>query len=223
MNPEKIERQIDLFTGISSEVGLIYSDAELIDSESNSLKTTFIHTLKNSYSSDTFPWLISPPNGWVLEKIVDLCFIPAMSILTKTKILHEIGGFDESLKYEDHETWIRIAKRYKFFYSDYTSVRYRKHKNSFTSLTKDFDEYLFYIYLKHLDIKNAKYRAKEIVIRSYKSDKKYSHSISKMYLRESKEIFLILFLSIIGFKYSYFNKIVQIKNQFNKNILGICG
>jgi glycosyltransferase involved in cell wall biosynthesis len=130
MLPQKTEIQVQLLENTDDRVGMIFSDAYLIDENSNPLEGKFIE----KYKSNLFH--INSRN--VYEDLLKGNFIPAMSIMIKKKVLLEVGYFDENLNYEDHDMWLRIAEKYKIHYSEYVSAKYRIHKNSLTQkLTRD--------------------------------------------------------------------------------------
>jgi glycosyltransferase involved in cell wall biosynthesis len=126
MLPQKTEIQVQLLENTDDRVGMIFSDAYLIDENSNPLEGKFIE----KYKSNLFH--INSRN--VYEDLLKGNFIPAMSIMIKKKVLLEVGYFDENLNYEDYDMWLRIAEKYKIHFSEYISVKYRIHKSSFTQV-----------------------------------------------------------------------------------------
>jgi hypothetical protein len=45
-------------------------------------------------------------------------------------MLEDLGGYDESLAYEDFDIWVRASQNYDFAYLDEVTTLYRKHQNS---------------------------------------------------------------------------------------------
>ncbi|QYN49779.1 glycosyltransferase [Apibacter sp. ESL0432] len=126
MLPKKTEIQVQLLENTDDRVGMVFSDAFLIDENSSPIESKFIE----KYKSNVFH--INSEN--IYEDLLKGNFIPAMSIMIKSKIFSEIGYFDESLNYEDYDMWLRIAEIYKVHYSDYISAKYRIHNSSFTQV-----------------------------------------------------------------------------------------
>ncbi len=54
-------------------------------------------------------------SGDVFQYCLPLCIVSPSSVLLRTKMLSNIGGFDESMRVcEDYDLWLRIAQRYPF-------------------------------------------------------------------------------------------------------------
>lgn len=77
------------------------------------------------------------PDGWPGSRKDDIFtsllfgnWIPAASVLSRTSALREVGGFDESLTYEDWDMWLRLARRYTFVFCERPLVYYRLHAAS---------------------------------------------------------------------------------------------
>lgn len=177
MLSQKTEIQVQLLENTDDRVGMIFSDAYLIDDNSNPLEGKFIE----KYKSNLFH--INSIN--VYEDLLKGNFIPAMSIMIKNKVLLEVGYFDENLNYEDHDMWLRIAEKYKIHYSEYVSAKYRIHKNSLTQkLTRDrwaVDD--IKIYRKHKNNSPlAEYLLNELIKDSFLND---NHDVYK-YLQNNK-------------------------------------
>ncbi len=58
-------------------------------------------------------------SGEIFQYCLPLCIVSPSSVLLRTKMLNEVGGFDESmLVCEDYDLWLRIAKQYPFHFID---------------------------------------------------------------------------------------------------------
>lgn len=57
-------------------------------------------------------------------------WIPAGTVLMKREIFDRVGGYDEKLKIEDYDLWLRIASEFKFVYLDKQMYYYRLHGNN---------------------------------------------------------------------------------------------
>ena len=56
-------------------------------------------------------------SGDIFRYCLPLCIVSPSSVLLRTKVLSEVGGFDESMPVcEDYDLWLRIAKRYPFHF-----------------------------------------------------------------------------------------------------------
>jgi glycosyltransferase involved in cell wall biosynthesis len=148
MLPEKISKQVALLERSSDDVGLVYSDAYLMDSKGDCLFGKFIQLHRSR--------IINIAQDDVFDMLIEGNFIPIMSVLWKKKCFDMCGGFDEALIYEDYDMLLRVALRYEFIFSDFTSVKYRLHNSnshnrlrSLTGLESDFR-----IFYKHANVSN---------------------------------------------------------------------
>lgn len=112
----KIDTQVNIFKQLDDRYGVIYSDVLYIDETGAVTGKTDID--ETYLMKDTF------------ERLLEDNIIPAMSVLVRKSCYDKVGLYDENLSYEDADMWLRIAKKYKFFYSDQISAKYRKHSSS---------------------------------------------------------------------------------------------
>lgn len=59
--------------------------------------------------------------------------IAALTVLIKSSVLKEIGGFDESLYMEDWDMWLRISHKYKIGFLNEFVAYYRSHETNISS------------------------------------------------------------------------------------------
>jgi len=140
--PEKIEKQVSLFQTLDNDEAVIFSDAYLIDENGTELQSRFIKRARE---------FSKIPEGNLFETLLDGNFIPAMSTLIRTETMLELHGFDENLKYEDYDFWLRLSRKYKFKFSDFTSCKYRLHASNLhksDALRLDY----YWILKKHRDL-----------------------------------------------------------------------
>jgi GT2 family glycosyltransferase len=68
----------------------------------------------------------APPTGDVYRRLLGSNFVPASAALIRRHCLEELGGYDESLVYEDYDMWLRIAERgYLFAHEPGLLANYR--------------------------------------------------------------------------------------------------
>lgn len=139
--PDKIERHVQLLEKSKSTDALVFSDAYLIDSASNTYQNRFIAYYKRYLSLES---------GNFFEELLKNNYIPAMTVLYKTEILNEIGSWDETLAYEDYDMLLRIAEKYDFIFDPIVSAKYRLHqKNTHETMFIEMERSKFNIYLKY--------------------------------------------------------------------------
>ncbi len=142
--PDKIEKQVEILERLDSKVGVVYSDAFLMDGDSKLIKGMFIEKYR------TFSKI---PQGDIFNELLEGNFIPVMALLLRTSIFDDIGTFDENLQYEDYDFWLRIATKYYFYFSDRPSAKYRLHSDNL-HLKIDYDKAEYSIFSKHLHLNN---------------------------------------------------------------------
>ena len=97
--PGKLEKQVELLDS-NPELGLVYSDINIIGSNGNVLKDTYFHNVK-------------PFRGNVFNELLVANFISNLTVMVRKEALNKVGMFD--LKYiiaQDYDLWLRIARDY---------------------------------------------------------------------------------------------------------------
>ncbi len=142
--PHKVAQQVEAMTSRSPRPVLVYSDALIVDGEGEVLEESFLAwqlRARPKLSGNTFADLV--PNN----------FIPAMATLYAREDLLRLGGFDESLSYEDWDMWLRLAKTGPVHHSPGVVARYRRlpgslartlgvqmHRDAYTIIAKHLDD-----------------------------------------------------------------------------------
>ena len=104
LTQKRVERGVAVFES-NPEIGVQFSDAELMDE--NGLTTGF--------HSDKFPH-ITIPSGMIFSDILSRYFINSPTMMMRKSLLDELGGYDESLAYEDFDFWVRSTQRTQYKY-----------------------------------------------------------------------------------------------------------
>lgn len=124
LNPEHIARSVSKLHS-TSEAAVVFSDAELVDEKRN--KQTF-------YKRDQNGNLIQKPmDGQLFSQIVAKNYLLSATCVYSSDSFREIGGYDETLAYEDFDFLTRMARHYNFVFSDHIGIRKSLHKNSYSS------------------------------------------------------------------------------------------
>lgn len=116
--PTRIHAQVEAFEKLDSEYGVVFSNAQYIDTQGHLLN---FHYPVNLYQKTEKPI----PSGDVYKSILEKYFICTPTMMIRTQMLVEMGGYDESLDFEDFDFWVRSAVRYKYFYQDEVLTRKR--------------------------------------------------------------------------------------------------
>lgn len=116
----KIEKHVQLLEMLGETTALVYSDAQLIDVNGNVLKQDYVDRIEyhGNKSGDTYFDLLT------------INYIPNPSVLSRTSVIKEVGGYDANLLFEDWDLWLRIAAKYKLHYDSTATCYYRIHKHS---------------------------------------------------------------------------------------------
>lgn len=102
--PSRVQRGVALLES-RPEAGVQFSDAELIDAEGRRL----------GLHSDRFPHY-SIPEGKIFRDILSRYFINSPTMLIRKSVLDALGGYDESLAYEDFDFWVRSSPLTQYAY-----------------------------------------------------------------------------------------------------------
>lgn len=109
--PNRIARQIDLFERLHGPYAVVFSNAAYIDGQG---RQTAVH-----YPVDTNGHaLVSVPSGDVFQPVLESYFICTPTMMMRRDVLNELGGYDETLSYEDFDFWVRSSRLYRYAYLD---------------------------------------------------------------------------------------------------------
>ncbi|HEX8327861.1 MAG TPA: glycosyltransferase family A protein [Hymenobacter sp.] len=124
--PARVAQQVAAFQQAPPDVGVVYSNAELI-SEAGAL-------LGLHHRPDGAGALQPPPaSGWVFAEVLRRYFISTPTMMMRRACLEALGGYDETLAYEDFDFWVRASRGWQFLYVDAVTTRKRKHPRSMSS------------------------------------------------------------------------------------------
>lgn len=109
--PNRIARQVEAFERLPDDYAVVFSNARYIDAASQPAEYHFpIDTQGHS--------LRQIPSGRIFRQVLDSYFICTPTMLMRRSVLDELGGYDESLSYEDFDFWVRSARDYRYAYLD---------------------------------------------------------------------------------------------------------
>ena len=118
--PNRIEEQITAFEKLGPEFGVLFTDAELIDDEGNHLGDFYQRNADGSLKQQV-------PSGYVFPEILKRHFISPPTLIMRRALLEKIGGYDESLTYEDFDLYVRASAVSKFYFLDKVLTKRRLH------------------------------------------------------------------------------------------------
>lgn len=127
--PNKIEEQVN-FLENNKNIGLVFSDAFFLKGnvktkmKYSEYKTRLRKHFKNSIQNANF-----------YESLLIENLVVAVTVMTRKECFDRVGIFDESLKYEDYDMWLRISKYYPIGYLDKPLAYYRIHTTNISNNT----------------------------------------------------------------------------------------
>jgi len=140
MMPDRIEKQVHFFETLGDSVGVVFTDAEYIDQNNRVFRRHYDYLFSKGL-------LKSIPQGDVYQALVSHYFVASPTMMVRTKVLTEMGGYDEALAYEDFDFWVRSSRNYHYAFLNeiLTQIR-RKHASLSTGLYQAGDEQLLSTY-----------------------------------------------------------------------------
>jgi glycosyltransferase involved in cell wall biosynthesis len=103
MVPDRIEKQVRVFEQLDESYGVVFSNALNISENSAPIEK---HFKENAFV----------PDGAIYADLLRRFFIPAVTMMVRRKVFDELGGYDETLSYEDFDFWVRSSHKYKYRY-----------------------------------------------------------------------------------------------------------
>jgi hypothetical protein len=117
--PQRLAQQVAAFQQLPPHYGVVYSDAELIDEASQHVRFHFRRTAQGLHPK--------PASGYVFADVLQRYFISTPTMLMRRATLDELGGYDETLYYEDFDFWVRAARNWAFHFLDEVTTQKRLH------------------------------------------------------------------------------------------------
>ncbi len=106
-----------------SPIGVHFSDAFIADENMGILRTHFTRDREGQLSEKV-------PSGDVFIPVISRYFICPPTMMIHRAILEKLGGYDESLLYEDFDFWIRSARDFPYLFNKAPLVTKRTLQNS---------------------------------------------------------------------------------------------
>ncbi|RSK44535.1 glycosyltransferase [Hymenobacter perfusus] len=124
--PERVQQQVSAFAAAGPRCGMVYSDAELIDEAGRFVRRHF----RRDAQGQLHP---RPASGAVFAEVLARYFISTPTMLMRRSTLAQLGGYDETLAYEDFDFWVRASRDWDFYFLDTVTTQKRLHPQSMSS------------------------------------------------------------------------------------------
>ncbi|MCF0053394.1 glycosyltransferase [Dyadobacter sp. LJ53] len=125
--PDRIEKQVEAFEMLADDFAVVFSNARYIDPAGKELEN---HYAVNANGSA----IRQVPSGDVYKNVLERYFICTPTMMMRTSTMLELGGYDETLTFEDFDFWVRSAAQYKYFYLDEILTKKRIVPSSLSSM-----------------------------------------------------------------------------------------
>jgi glycosyltransferase involved in cell wall biosynthesis len=120
MRPERVAAQVQAFSRLDPGYGIVFTDAELIDAKSQSLGYFY----QRDAAGQQRPAVAV---GDVYADVLERFFISSPTLMIRRQVYQKLGGYDETLAYEDFDLLVRAARSFKFYFLDQPLTRRRLH------------------------------------------------------------------------------------------------
>ncbi len=117
--PKRVEEGINDFTNATESTGVHFTDAFVTD-ENGDITSNFYRKKRHRKATTT------PPTGFIFKELLSGYFICPPTMMIKSKVLHELSGYDERLSYEDFDFWIRSSRDWKYIFNPSPLVKKRE-------------------------------------------------------------------------------------------------
>ena len=124
--PHRLAQQVAQFQAAEATVGVVYSNCELMDEASRPLG---LHHRPDGHGG----LRPAPASGWVFAEVLRRYFISTPTMMMRRACLNSLGGYDETLAYEDFDFWVRASRDWQFQYLDAVTTRKRRHPRSMSA------------------------------------------------------------------------------------------
>ena len=118
--PDSVSIGVGCFLKRDSNYGVHFGDAHIINAEGDLIEKH----LTGSYFKN------GVPEGLLFDVILEKYFINPATMMYSKQLLEYLGGYDESLAYEDFDLWVRSSKKFNYCYSEEPLIAKRVLKNS---------------------------------------------------------------------------------------------
>lgn len=141
MMPDRIEKQVRTFQSLDGSFGVVFTDAIYIDESGYELRHHYDYLFRKGLIKEV-------PQGYIYRNLLSRYFIAAPTMLTRTQVIQDLNGYDESLSFEDFDFWIRSSIRYQYAFLNEKLTKIRKSRGSMsTALYNAGDKQLHSTYL----------------------------------------------------------------------------
>ncbi|WP_266366951.1 glycosyltransferase family 2 protein [Tellurirhabdus rosea] len=111
LHPKRIERQVSAFGRLPADYAVVFSNAALIDEKDQVIGHHFNLNERGEAAR-------AVPSGSIFKEILESFVVCSPTMMMRREVLDSLGGYDETLAYEDFDFWVRSTKDYRYHYLD---------------------------------------------------------------------------------------------------------
>lgn len=116
--PNKISNDLKKMEALPSDYAVVFSDMYRVNDSYDRIDN--VSFLEKSFTN--YPNI---PSGDVHKQLLKLNFVTAPTAISKTHALKAVGGYDESLYFEDWDMWLRLSEKgYKIYFDNRVETEY---------------------------------------------------------------------------------------------------
>lgn len=116
--PERVAVGVKALEEAGETYGVHFTDALYINSQGRFLRQHYRRDKGGGLNEKV-------PQGWVYAELLQRYFICTPSMMMRRSVLEALGGYDESLAYEDFDFWVRSARDWQYCFTDQLLVKKR--------------------------------------------------------------------------------------------------
>lgn len=116
--PDRVTQGVKSFKQHGGNYGINFTDAAYINKQGEYIRKHYLRDNSGRLTQKV-------PQGNVFKEILETYFICSPTTMIKKCVLEELGGYDETLTYEDFDLWVRASRSWKFCYTDMILVHKR--------------------------------------------------------------------------------------------------
>jgi glycosyltransferase involved in cell wall biosynthesis len=117
MEPDRIRHHVNHFESMDPDVALVFGDAAVCTEDGRPVGESFLER----HLGDE----LIPVGTAVFDRLLRGNFIPTSAVTLRRSAISDVGGYDESLSYDDYDMWLRLSHRFRFSYCEGVVANYR--------------------------------------------------------------------------------------------------
>lgn len=121
--PDRVAQQVAAFEKLDQTYGVVYTDAVYINDASTPIG--YHYKRRQNGALEAYA-----PSGDVFADLLRKYIICPPTMMVRRQVFDTLGGYDETLAYEDFDFWVRSSRLYNYFYLDKVTTKRRVHISS---------------------------------------------------------------------------------------------